>query len=69
MFTHCGSKAVRSLIDKFNPSLFVAGHLHYFQYQQTNDTLAMTLAPNLSGSLVWIENKAIIIDDKVIGTI
>ena len=68
MFTHCGSKAVRSLIDKFSPSLFVAGHLHYFQFQQTNSTLAVTLAPNLSGSLVWIENKSIIIDDKVIGT-
>ena len=69
MFAHCGSKAVRSLIEQFKPQLFVAGHLHFFQFQQTKDTLAITLAPNLSGSLIWIEQNTVFVDDQSIGLI
>ena len=39
MFDHCGSQAVRSLVDSFSPRLFVAGHLHFFQYQMTKEII------------------------------
>ncbi|MHA2137286.1 MAG: metallophosphoesterase family protein [Candidatus Hodarchaeales archaeon] len=64
MFNHCGSKAVRSIIDSFSPHLFVAGHIHHFQTQKTDKTLAITLPPSLSPPIVVIEEKKIFIDSQ-----
>ena len=64
MFNHCGSKAIRSIVDTFNPRLFVAGHIHYFQTQETHKTLTITLPPSLSTPIVMINERTITIDDQ-----
>ncbi len=69
MFNHCGSKAVRALIDNFSPQLFVAGHIHHFQTQKLDKTLAITLPPGLSPPIVMIEDRTVNIDDQSVLTL
>ncbi len=63
MFDHCGSKAVRTLIDIYTPRLFIAGHIHHFQTQKSNKTLAITLPPSLSSPTVIIEKNTVKIEN------
>ncbi|MHA1978061.1 MAG: metallophosphoesterase family protein [Candidatus Hodarchaeales archaeon] len=64
LFNHCGSKAIRTIIDNFSPRLFVAGHIHHFQTQKSSQTFAVTLPPSLSPPIVMIKEKTVIINNQ-----
>ena len=64
LFNHCGSKAIRTIIDTYTPGLFVAGHIHHFQTQKTSKTFTITLPPSLSPPIVMIKGKSVLINDQ-----
>jgi predicted phosphodiesterase len=66
MFDHCGSKAIKSLLEEFKPKIFVAGHIHKFQYQKTESTFAITLGTSLNDPSVMLEGKKLIIGNQII---
>ncbi len=59
MITHCGSKALRRLVDRYRPEILVAGHVHHFQQQRVENTLAITLSAALSDPIAMISGKKI----------
>lgn len=59
MIPHCGSKALRRLVDRYRPEILVAGHVHHFQQQQVEKTLAITLSAALSDPIAMITGKKI----------
>ncbi|MFX0116729.1 MAG: metallophosphoesterase [Candidatus Hodarchaeota archaeon] len=60
MINHCGSKAIRKLVDLYKPEYIVAGHVHFFQKHQAGKTLALTLSPALNGPLLMIIEKKLV---------
>ena len=62
MVPHCGNKKVRSLVDKYQPKIIVAGHVHHFQREQTENTLALTLPAALNGPTIMITENGVIIE-------
>lgn len=61
---HCGSQALRKLVDQYKPRLIVAGHVHRYQKKQVGGTLALTLPPALNDPLLMIEANQLIIDSE-----
>lgn len=62
MVPHCGNKTIRRLIDRSQPKFFVAGHVHHFQKQRTDKTLAITLPAALTNPIVMlVEGKLTIV--------
>ncbi|MHA2247664.1 MAG: metallophosphoesterase family protein [Candidatus Hodarchaeales archaeon] len=59
MIPHCGSKALRRLVDRYPPEILVAGHVHHFQQQRVVNTLAITLSAALSDPIAMISRKKI----------
>ncbi|MFX0092960.1 MAG: metallophosphoesterase [Candidatus Hodarchaeota archaeon] len=57
---HCGSKEIRRLVDHYQPRLLIAGHVHRFQKQQTENTLALTLAPALNEPIIMLQGKKLL---------
>ncbi len=57
---HCGSKAVRRLVDRYEPKFLLAGHVHYHQKQKAGKTLAVTLPPALIDPILVIEDKNLV---------
>ncbi len=57
MIPHCGSKAVRRLVDRYHPEILVAGHVHSFQKHRVENTLAITLPAALSDPIIMITGK------------
>ena len=62
MVPHCGNKKVRKLVDKYQPTILVAGHVHHFQREQTENTLAITLPAALNGPIVMLTEKGVRIE-------
>ncbi|UCG04552.1 MAG: metallophosphoesterase family protein [Candidatus Heimdallarchaeota archaeon] len=60
MVPHCGNKKVRKLVDQFQPAILVAGHVHHFQKEQTEKTLALTLPAALSDPITMITENGVI---------
>ncbi|MFW9916222.1 MAG: metallophosphoesterase [Candidatus Thorarchaeota archaeon] len=56
---HCGSKAIRQLVDQHRPRFIVAGHVHTYQKQQLRETLGITLPSALNPPVVMIINQEI----------
>ena len=54
MVPHCGNKRIRKLVDRNHPNFFVAGHVHHFQKQETERTIAITLPAALTDPIVMI---------------
>jgi Icc-related predicted phosphoesterase len=61
MIPHCGNKKVRKLVDQYQPAILVAGHVHYFQKEQTENTIALTLPAALSDPITMITEKGVLI--------
>ncbi|MFW9997265.1 MAG: metallophosphoesterase [Candidatus Odinarchaeota archaeon] len=57
MIPHCGSKAVKRLVDLSQPRLVVAGHVHQFQQQQIGNIRAVTLSPALSNPVLMLRGE------------
>ncbi|MHA1972293.1 MAG: metallophosphoesterase family protein [Candidatus Hodarchaeales archaeon] len=55
----CGSKKVRKLIENRSPRYIISGHLHNFQKAQLQRTIAITLNPALSNTVIFWENGTI----------
>lgn len=59
MVPHCGNKKIRKLVDQFQPAILVAGHVHHFQKEQTEKTLAVTLSAALSDPITMITENGV----------
>jgi len=59
MVKNCGSKNIWRLISKKPPKLFIAGHVHHFQYQITDTTIFYTLGPALTNPVLILDNSKI----------
>lgn len=60
MIPHCGSKAIRRIVDQFQPKFLVAGHVHYYQKQREGNTLAVTLPPALIDPIIMLSGKELV---------
>ncbi|UCE13406.1 MAG: metallophosphoesterase [Candidatus Heimdallarchaeota archaeon] len=60
MIPHCGSKALRKVVDRYQPSFLIAGHVHYYQKQQSGKTLAVTLPPALIDPVMMLSGKELV---------
>ncbi|MFX0115175.1 MAG: metallophosphoesterase [Candidatus Hodarchaeota archaeon] len=58
---HCGSQAVRKLVDQHNPKFLIAGHVHAYQKQRAGKTFATTLSPALKHPLAMIIKNELVI--------
>ena len=60
MVPHCGDKSIRKLVDIYQPNFLIAGHVHHFQKQQYQKTLAITLPTALNDPVISLNDKKIV---------
>lgn len=62
--SHCGSQALRKLVDQYKPRMILAGHVHLYQKQQAGETFAITLQTALNDPLLMIEGNQLVINNE-----